>query len=247
MTLEKGNRSAVVVGGGIGGLSAALALAKRGCRVTVIEQADKFGEIGAGIQIGPNGFHAMDYLGIGERARARAVYIEAIIMMDGMSGEQIFHTPLDDDFRTYFGNPYAVIHRADLHGSLLEGCQSSDLVTLVNSEKIVSCENTANGAKVTTASGKTFEADAAIGADGINSVIRKFIAKGEDPMRLSGHVAYRAVLPIEQMPVDLRWSAATLWGAPKCHLVHYALQGWKTFNIVATFVTGLKNVGSNEP
>ena len=92
MTLEKGNRSAVVVGGGIGGLSAALALAKRGCRVTVIEQADKFGEIGAGIQIGPNGFHAMDYLGIGERARARAVYIEAIIMMDGMSGEQIFHT-----------------------------------------------------------------------------------------------------------------------------------------------------------
>jgi 3-hydroxybenzoate 6-monooxygenase len=247
MTVEKGSRSAVIVGGGIGGLSAALALAKRGCRVTVIEQADKFGEIGAGIQIGPNGFHAMDYLGIGERARARAVYIEAIIMMDGMSGEQIFHTPLDDDFRTYFGNPYAVIHRADLHGSLLEGCQSSDLVTLVNSEKIVSCENTANGAKVTTASGKTFEADAVIGADGINSVIRKFIAKGEDPMRLSGHVAYRAVLPIEQMPVDLRWSAATLWGAPKCHLVHYPLQGWKTFNIVATFVTDLKNVGSNEP
>jgi len=103
MTLEKGNRSAVVVGGGIGGLSAALALAKRGCRVTVIEQADKFGEIGAGIQIGPNGFHAMDYLGIGERARARAVYIEAIIMMDGMSGEQIFHTPLDDDFKAHYG------------------------------------------------------------------------------------------------------------------------------------------------
>ena len=247
MNAAKGTRSAVVVGGGIGGLSTALALSRRGCHVTVIEQADKFGEIGAGIQIAPNGFHAMDQLGVSEAGRARAVYVDSIIMMDGMNGERIFHAPVGDAFRTYFGNPYAVIHRADLHGALLDGCQASELVTLINSEHVASCENTANGAKVTTVSGKSFEADAVIGADGINSVIRKFIVKGDDPLRLSGHVAYRAVLPIEQMPEDLQWNAATLWGAPKCHLVHYPLQGWKTFNIVATFVTDIANVGSNEP
>ena len=240
-------RSAVVVGGGIGGLSAALGLAKHGCRVTVLERADRFGEIGAGIQIGPNGFHAMDFLGIGDIGRAKAVYIDAIIMMDGMSGERIFHVPLDDAFRAHFGNPYAVIHRADLHGALLERCESNDLVTLVTNQRVVGYENTARGARVRNERGETFEADAAIGADGVYSEIRKALVKTGDPVRLSGHVAYRAVLPIERMPEDLRWSAAALWGGPKCHMVHYPLQGWRTFNLVATFVTDLENVGSNEP
>ena len=103
----------VIAGGGIGGLAAALGLARKGCRVTVLEQAEQFGEIGAGIQIGPNAFHAMDYLGIGDVGRSRAVYIDALIMMDGMNGEQVFYGPLGEEFRRYCGNPYAVIHRAD--------------------------------------------------------------------------------------------------------------------------------------
>jgi salicylate hydroxylase len=238
--------SVIVAGGGIGGLAAAMGLASRGCAVTVLEQADKFGEIGAGIQIGPNAFHAMDYLGIGDVGRARAVYIDALIMMDGMSGEQIMRAPVDEPFRKFFGNPYAVIHRADLHGAFLEACRANPLVTLVNRERVLGYENTAAGARVRTESGKTYEADAVIGADGGRSKIREQMTGG-DPMRLSGHVAYRAVLPIEQMPEDLRWNAATIWVGPKCHMVHYPLQGWRTFNLVATFVTDLENVGSNEP
>ncbi len=238
--------SIIVAGGGIGGLSAAMGLARAGARVTVLEQADVFGEIGAGIQIGPNGFHAMDYLGVGKACRERAVYIDALIMMDALSGEQLLRAPVDEPFRKFMGNPYAVIHRADLHSAFLDACRDDPNVTLINKERVVSYENTPNGVKVTTAAGTVYEADALIGADGINSAIRKQMTGG-DPLRLSGHVAYRAVLPLEQMPEDLRWNAATIWVGPKTHFVHYPLQGWKTFNLVATFVTDLENVGSNEP
>jgi salicylate hydroxylase len=246
---RKSESSAVIAGGGIGGLAAALGLANKGCRVTVLEQADKFGEIGAGIQIGPNAFHAMDYLGIGDTGRARAVYIDALIMMDGMTGEQVFRGPLDEPFRKYFGNPYAVIHRADLHGAFLDACRAHDRITLINKERVVTCDDTGAGVKVQTEAGTVYEADALIGADGVKSKVRERLTGGGagDPIRLTGHVAYRAVLPIEQMPEDLRWNAATLWAGPKCHMVHYPLQGWRTFNLVATFVTDLENAGSNEP
>lgn len=238
--------SAIVAGGGVGGLAAALGLARNGCSVTVLEQAEVFGEIGAGIQLGPNAFHAMDYLGVGDIGRARAVYIDALIMMDGMTGEEVFHAPLDDGFRKFFGNPYAVIHRADLHGAFLDACRAHAAVRLVNKARVIGYDNVADGARVRTASGAVYEADAVIGADGVRSKIREQLTGG-DAIRLSGHVAYRAVLPIEQMPEDLRWNAAALWAGPKCHMVHYPLQGWRSFNLVATFVTDIENVGSNEP
>ncbi len=238
--------SVVIAGGGIGGLSAALGLARAGCRVTVLEQAEQFGEIGAGIQIGPNAFHALDYLGVGPEARAVAVYIDRLVMMDGRSGDEIAGIPVDDVFRTRFGNPYAVVHRADLHGVLLNACRASPSVMLVNRQRVVGYENTPDGAQARTQGGEIFAGDAVVGCDGVRSKIREQITGG-DPLRLSGHVAYRAVLPIEDMPRDLRWNAATLWAGPKCHMVHYPLQGWKTFNLVATFVTSVENVGSNEP
>lgn len=235
----------IVAGGGIGGLSAALGLATRGCRVTVLEQADAFGEIGAGIQIGPNAFHAMDWLGVGEAARRKAVYIDKLVMMDGMSGEEIAHIPVDEPFRKRFRNPYAVIHRADLHGVLLDACRARSDIALVTRARVVGYANDRAGASVRTEKGDTFAGDAVIGCDGIRSRIREQVTGG-DAIRLSGHVAYRAVLPIEKMPEDLRWNAATLWAGPKCHMVHYPLQGWKTFNLVATFQTEVDAVGVSE-
>lgn len=238
--------SFIVAGGGIGGLSAALGLANAGSRVTVLEQASVFGEIGAGIQIGPNAFHAMDYLGVGAAGRAKAVYIDKLVMMDGVSGDRVAEIPIDGPFRQRFGNPYAVIHRADLHGVLLDACRAHAGITLVNDQRAVGYDNTATGARVRTETGEVFEADGAIGCDGVRSKIREQLTGG-DELKLSGHVAYRAVLPIELMPEDLRWNAATLWAGPKCHMVHYPLQGWKTFNLVATFHTDVSNVGTNEP
>ncbi|MGQ9369523.1 3-hydroxybenzoate 6-monooxygenase [Azospirillum sp. ST 5-10] len=243
---SKAQLTMVVAGGGIGGLAAALGLAGKGCRVTVLEQAPQFGEIGAGIQIGPNAFHAMDYLGVGPAGREKAVYIDKLVMMDGLSGDLVAEMPVDEPFRRRFGNPYAVIHRADLHGVLLDACRAHENVTLVNDQRVVGYATAGGGASVRTETGDVFAGDGVVGADGVRSMIRRQLTGG-DELRLSGHVAYRAVLPIELMPEDLRWNAATLWAGPKCHMVHYPLQGWKTFNLVATFQTDVSNVGSNEP
>ncbi len=236
----------IVAGGGIGGVSAAMGLANKGYEVVVLERAPEFGEIGAGIQIGPNAFHAMDYLGVGDKGRDMAVYVENLILMDGVDGERIAAVDLGEDFRAQFKNPYAVIHRADLHAVFLDACRAHENVTLVNNVIVTGYRNTENGAAVLTQSGDTYEGDAVIGADGVRSAIREQMTGGDD-LKLSGHVAYRAVLQHDEMPEQLRWNAATLWALPKRHMVHYPLQGWKTFNLVATFVTDIENVGENEP
>jgi salicylate hydroxylase len=114
--------SVIVIGGGIGGLAAALALARQGLKVQVLEQSRELGEIGAGIQLGPNAFHAFDALGIGDAARIRAVYVERLLMLDAVDGAEVASMPVGEAFRSRFGNPYAVIHRADIHLSLLEAC-----------------------------------------------------------------------------------------------------------------------------
>src|SRR5215467_8177940 len=121
----------IIAGGGIGGLSAALALARKGFRSVVLEQAPQFGEIGAGIQLAPNAWHALDALGVGGLVKKEAVFIEHLLMMDGVSAERVIDIPLDERFAQRFGNPYAVTHRADIHASLLDGCKAaSDLIEL---------------------------------------------------------------------------------------------------------------------
>src|SRR6187401_3031862 len=104
----------LIAGGGIGGLAAAIGLAQKGVRCLVLEKAPTLGEIGAGIQLGPNAFHSFDYLGVGEAARAMAVYIDQLRLMDALTAEEIAHVDLREAFRARFGNPYAVVHRGDL-------------------------------------------------------------------------------------------------------------------------------------
>src|SRR5207248_3117792 len=119
----------VVAGGGIGGLSAAIGLSRAGYHVLVLERGEAFGEIGAGIQLGPNVFHALRRLGLAEQAFVNAVYIDRLIMMDAITGSMVAAIPVDEPFRKYFKNPYAVIHRADLHAPLLTACQADPKVT----------------------------------------------------------------------------------------------------------------------
>jgi len=223
----------IIAGGGIGGLGAALGLARIGQRSIVLEQAPQLGEIGAGIQIGPNAFHAFDALGVGDQARAKAVYVESLILMDAMKDERICAIPLDEPFRQRFGNPYAVVHRGELHGVLLRACTASPLVDLRTNAKVERYERNGASVDVFLADGTRLTGRALIGADGLWSNIRKQVV-GDSKPRVSGHTTFRSVIPVERMPEDLRWNSATLWAGPKCHLVHYPLTDGKLYNLVVT-------------
>ena len=223
----------VIAGGGIGGLAAAVGLAQRGVRSIVLERSAVFSEIGAGIQLGPNAFHAFDYLGVGDAARKMAVYIDALRLMDAMSGEEITKIPLDDPFRARFGNPYAVVHRGDLYSVFLNAAMASDLIDLRASTEVIGYDQDGSSVTARLKSGETLTGAALVGADGLWSKIRAQMVG--DTARVTGHTTYRSVIPTEQMPEDLRWNAATLWAGPKCHIVHYPLSGWKTFNLVVTY------------
>ena len=236
----------IIAGGGIGGLAAALGLARKGVACIVLERSSELGEIGAGIQIGPNAFHCFDYLGVGDEARARAVYIDSLRLMDAVNGEPIAKIPLDENFRERFRNPYAVVHRADLHAVLLEACRSSDLVDLRSSHAVKAYNQDGNSVRVECENGSSFEASALIGADGLRSDIRQQLVGDGEP-RVSGHTTYRSVIPTEQMPEDLRWNAATLWAGPKCHIVHYPLKGWKLFNLVVTYHNDVDEAVAGKP
>ena len=183
----------IIAGGGIGGMAAALALSQIGVRVTLLEQSAAIGEIGAGIQLGPNAFAALDALGVGENARSRAVFTERLVMMDAVDGAEVGTFPVGEAFRQRFGNPYAVIHRADIHTSILEGVQESALIDFHTSTRIERVDQNPQGVNVTDQHGKVFRADALVGADGVRSVVREQLF-GDAP-RVSGHVVYRAVVP----------------------------------------------------
>ncbi len=227
------DRPVLIAGGGIGGLATAMGLAQKGIRSIVLERAAELGEIGAGIQLGPNAFHAFDYLGIGDQARKMAVYVDQLRLMDAMTGEDIATVPLDDAFRKRFKNPYAVIHRGDLHGIFLKACRANPLVTLRTANEVVGYAQTGDTAQAILKSGEKVEGQGLVGADGLFSRVRAQLV-GDGAPRVTGHTTYRSVIPAAQMPEDLRWNAATLWAGPKCHLVHYPLSGGKTFNLVVT-------------
>ncbi len=223
----------IVVGGGIGGLAAALALVRQGFKVLVLEQAHEIGEIGAGIQLGPNAFHAFDALGVGDKCRSRAVFTDYMVMHDAIDEYQIGKIPTDENFRKRFGNPYAVIHRVDIHLSLLEGAQETGLVEFKTSTRIERIEQDETSVTAYDQHGNAYKGVALIGADGGKSVVRKQYVN--DPPRVTGHVVYRAVIDKADFPDDLKWNAASLWAGPKCHLVHYPLRGGEQYNVVVTF------------
>ena len=223
----------LVAGGGIGGLAAALALTRQGFAVKVLEQAPVLGEIGAGIQLGPNAFAAFDALGIGELARSRAVYTDEMVMHDAIDETLVGRIPTGEAFRARFGNPYAVIHRADVHMSLLEGAQATERVDVKTATTVQRVEQDDAGVTVHDTKGNAHRGIALIGADGVKSAVRRQYVG--DEARVSGHVVYRAVVDRKDFPADLQWNAASIWVGPNCHLVHYPLRGGEQYNVVVTF------------
>jgi 2-polyprenyl-6-methoxyphenol hydroxylase-like FAD-dependent oxidoreductase len=223
----------LLVGGGIGGMAAALALARLGVSIDLLEQSAAIGEIGAGLQLGPNAFAALDALGVGDAVRKGSVFTDRLVMMDAVDGGEVASVPVGEAFRARFRNPYAVSHRADLHGAIHEAVKQHPLIRFHTSAQVESIDTGAHGVTAVTRDGRRFQADAIVGCDGVKSVVRAKLI-GDAP-RVSGHVVYRAVVPADYMPTDLRWNAPVVWAGPNCHLVHYPLRHGEQYNLVVTF------------
>lgn len=224
----------IIVGGGIGGLSAAIALAQIGKTVCVLEQSPEFAEIGAGIQLGPNVYRMFERLGILDAVNAISAFPDTLMMRDSITGKVVVELAAGEKFKEHFGFPYAVIHRADLHNVLLQKCNENVNIDLRVNAEVVDIEEAQNGVTAITSAGLHIKGEALIGADGIWSKLRQRIV-GDGDARVSGHIAYRAVLPVADMPEELRWNSMCLWGGEKTHLVQYPLRRGELFNLVAVF------------
>ncbi len=224
----------LIAGGGIGGFAAALALTQKGFPIQLIERAADFHEIGAGIQLGPNVFRMFEILGVSEQMSHWAVFPDNLIMRDALDGSEITRIPTGEPLHRRFGYPYAVIHRADLHKALIDAVRRSPLAALATSCKLISYEDRGDRVVVQTEGGKTFEGAALIGADGLWSVVRgQLVADGKP--RVSGHIAYRGVIPLAEVPAPLQENNVVLWAGPKTHLVHYPLHRGEVYNLVVVF------------
>jgi len=222
----------LVIGGGIGGLSAAFALRRKGLTVRLLERSAEFGEVGAGLQIAPNCTRILNDYGLLGEAKELGVIPDAMVMKDAVDGSELTRLDLRDLERTY-GFPYMVIHRSDLHGIFLRACQRAG-VELVNNQKAVGYTNTATGAAVTFEDGHVEEAPVVIAADGLHSVARQLLVDDE-PVN-SSYVAYRGAVPIEQAREnDISLTDVVLYVGPRCHFVQYPLRSGTMFNQVAVF------------
>ena len=224
----------LVAGGGIGGLVAAYALARQGFPVRVFEQAPEFKELGAGIQLGPNIFRAIERIGLKANMLDDAWVPPALEMRDALSGEEITAVPLGEPFRKRFGQPYAVTHRADIHGVYLRACQGNNLVSLENNRKVEDFTDEGDAVSLRLEGGEEVRGCALIGCDGMWSRIRGKIIGDGAPL-VSGHIAYRAVLKRADVPDDLWRPDVVLWAGPKTHFVHYPLRRGALYNLVAVF------------
>ncbi len=226
----------LIVGGGLGGLTTALALARRGRSVRVLEGAPEFGAIGYGIQFGPNVFHVFDRLDVTEQVLAVADLPAAVLMLDALDGKELIRIPTGASFRARFKYPYIVVHRINLHNVLLDVCRRNAAIELVAEAMVTGFEDRGDGVAVTTADGRSFSGPALVAADGFRSLFRaKLIGDGEP--RPTGYVALRTIVPIAELKVDVPRDCVALWGGPGMHIVQYPLRHGTLFKIVAVFRT----------
>ncbi|HTV35245.1 MAG TPA: FAD-dependent monooxygenase [Xanthobacteraceae bacterium] len=230
-----GNDAIIIVGGGLGGLTAALALARRGIAVRVLEGAPEFGAIGYGIQFGPNVFHVFDRLGLSAAVLDKADTPSGVLLIDALNGREVTRVPTGcPSFRERFKYPYIIIHRIDLHNVLLDACRCDPLVTLVPNAQVTQSEESGDGVAVRTEDDRSFTGAALIAADGIRSRMRAQMFGDGDPLP-NGFMAFRTIVPMADVTCDVARDIVALWGGPGFHMVHYPLRHGTLFNIVAVF------------
>src|SRR6266568_1246289 len=220
----------LIIGGGIGGVATALALARRGMRSRVLEKAPEFGEIGYGIQQGPNAYRMLDWLGVMQDLEPQAVFTKNLILIDALSGRELTRISCGEPFRKHFRAPYTVVHRRDLHGALLEACRKREEIALHTSKELAGFTDRGKSVVANFSDGSEYEGRAIIGADGLRSRMREILI-GDGPPQPVGHVSYRGVVPVGQVKDQSHFDDMVIWIGPNLHLVQYRLRG-------ATVVSG---------
>lgn len=220
----------LVAGGGIGGLTAALCLAKQGLNVSLFEQTSEFVEAGAGIQLSPNCARVLHYLGLEKALSHQAFFPQATQFRHWRSGQVISESTLGEAAVQQYGAPYYHMHRGDLLNVLVDSAIANSKITLHLGSKVSGAEQSDAGVKLSVG-GESFEGDVLIGADGIHSEIRTILWGDEQPS-FTGNVAWRALVPVERLPKNLIRPMSTAWWGPGKHFVHYYVRGGSLVNCV---------------
>ena len=226
----------IIVGGGLGGLTTALALGRAGRPARILEQAPEFGAIGYGIQLGPNVVPMFDRLGVTDAVLENGDVPDACLMVDAYSGEEITRIPLGDSFRARFRHPYIIIHRVDLHQVLMDACRAHAEIAFEPAACVIDFEDRGDRVIVRTADGRSIEGAALVGADGLRSTIRAKLRQEGEPHHF-GYVAQRTLVPMGEVPDAVPCRNVYLWSGPGFHMVHYPLRHGTVFNIVAVYRT----------
>jgi salicylate hydroxylase len=222
----KKNLKILIAGGGIGGITTALALRQRGIDVLLFEQAEAFSQVGAGIQISSNATRILRTLGLGEALARVAVYPEGRDYRAWDEGERLYYTPLGERAEAHFGAPYYHAHRADLLDVLLGGLGDAGFRLNARVERF---EQDAKGVTATLADGTKVTGDVLVGADGIHSTVRRQLF-GQELPRYTGNVAWRGLIPAERVAhLDLG-QVTGVWMGPNRSIVQYYVAAGRTFN-----------------
>lgn len=236
MPWESG-KPVVIAGGGLGGLTTALALGRRAIPVRVLEQSSTLGAIGYGIQLGPNVLFALERLGLKDAVIAKSHLPPAILMLDAVTGDEIVRIPTGDSFRRRFTHPYVVIHRVDLHEILLDACRATPGVELSAAAAMIGFEDRGDHVRVRTEGGEVVEGTALVAADGLHSRVRAELKGAQDRPRPIGYAAHRTVVPRDGVPGEVFRDEVVLWAGSGFHIVAYPLRQGTLYNIVAVFRT----------
>ncbi len=222
-----------IIGGGIGGVALARALARRGIDCHLFEQAPAFGEVGAGVQMTPNAVKVLKALGLGAELARIGFLPEAMVGLNWETADELFRTPLKVACPVNFGAEYYHVHRADLHGILAQDLPA-DRITF--NARCTGVEEQEDGVLARFDDGSQFKADLIVGADGIHSPVRASLW-GQDEPQFTGHMCWRALVPVDQHPLPFVGPNAAFWMGPKAHVVTYYVKGGKAVNIVAVTET----------